>query len=172
MDLMLGLVIAGGAVAVSFALAAKSRPFSKKTAPTYKKKRLLNGSELKLHGILERWRRQHAKHLHLACQVSYGAFIGAKDRTEWNRVRFKMADFVFYGPDGYVRAIVEYDGHGHSGNSKADFEKVRERDQIKNDAAIAANIPLIRVPPEISADMIAETLTEVLCPPQETVVIK
>lgn len=134
-------------------------------------KRIVNQSEGRLYVTLERWRRDKARDLNLSTQVSYGSFIAAKKIEDWRKIGSKHADFVFWGRDGYVRAIIEFDGGGHYGNSRDAAEKTRQRDEVKNAAALSANIPLIRIPAESSVSDIIEALESVLLPKQDPVVV-
>lgn len=163
------LLAAFTAVVIPFAIWAVKRNVKKRV---YSAKRIVNQSEGKLYVALERWRRENAKELNLSTQVSYGAFIGAKKHEDWRAIASKHADFVFWGRDGYVRAIIEFDGEGHYGDSKDAADKVRQRDEIKNAAAISANIPLIRIPASASNDDIVEALGTVLRPKREPIVVK
>lgn len=131
------------------------------TAASFAARPLLNKSEARLYSILERWRRDHGRGLNLSTQVSYGAFLSA-EKPAWQTIAAKHADFVFWRPDGYVRAIIEFDGDGHYGNSKVEATKVIERDRIKNQAALSANIPLIRIPSDATSEEIRSTLDEIL----------
>ena len=130
-------------------------------APAFSARPLLNKSELWLYRTLERWRRDHARTLNLSAQVSYGSFLNAENGG-WRSVASKHADFVFWGEGGHVRAIIEFDGAGHYGNSRAEAAKVRDRDRIKNQAALSANIPLIRFPASSTAEDVHRILAEVL----------
>lgn len=159
--LMLGSFAVIVVLAAAWQLQAR---FGARSQQVYTSKRLLNASEGKLYVTLERWRRENARDLNLSTQVSYGAFIGAKERDDWRKVAVKHADFVFWGRDGYVRAIVEFDGSGHYGDSREAAQKVQARDEIKNAAAISANIPLIRIPQGTSQKDLEETLAAVLLP--------
>lgn len=138
----------------------------------YSAKRIVNASEGKLYVILERWRRERACDLNLSTQVSYGAFIAAKEHDDWRKIASKHADFVFWERDGYVRAIVEFDGSGHYGDSRSAAQKVKERDEVKNAAAISANIPLIRIPQGSTQQDIEATLNAVLAPEQSPKVVR
>jgi hypothetical protein len=131
----------------------------------FRSKSLLNRSEARLYSLMERWRCENARCLRLSPQVPYGAFIGSRFKSNWLSIAFKRADFVFWDADGYVKAIVEFDGSGHYGDSRRSAKKVRARDGLKNKAAFAAKIPLIRVPQMASREDILEALTSVLLPP-------
>jgi hypothetical protein len=135
-------------------------------APPFSARPMLNNSEFRLYRTLERWRRQYAPTLNLSAQVGYGSFL-TSETDDWRSIASKHADFVFWGQDGYVQAIIELDGAGHYGNSRAEAAKVRERDRIKNAAALSANIPLIRIPQNSSAQDIHRTLAEVLVTPPQ-----
>jgi hypothetical protein len=130
-------------------------------APPFSARPMLNTSEFRLYRALERWRREHAPRLNLSAQVGYGSFL-TSETDDWRSIASKHADFVFWGQDGYVQAIIELDGDGHYGNSRTEAAKVRERDRIKNAAALSANIPLIRIPQNSNAQDIHRTLAEVL----------
>lgn len=145
---------------------------SRKAEGAYSSKRIVNASEGKLYVVLERWRRERARDLNLSTQVSYGAFIAAKEHDDWRKIASKHADFVFWGRDGYVRAIVEFDGSGHYGDSRNAAQKVKDRDELKNAAAISANIPLIRIPQGSSQQDIEQMLSAVLAPEQGPKVVK
>lgn len=145
---------------------------TRKSGGEYSSKRIMNASEGKLYIVLDRWRRERARDLNLSTQVSYGSFIAAKDHEHWRKIAAKHADFVFWGRDGYVRAIVEFDGSGHYGDSRTAAQKVKERDEVKNAAAISANIPLIRIPQGSTQKDIEDTLNAVLAPEQSPKVVK
>ncbi len=143
----------------------------KRRAAPYEAKQIVNATEGKLYSLLEKWRRENARHLNLSTQVSYGSFIGAKNKADWLRIASKHADFVFWGRDRYPKAVIEYDGAGHYGSSREAARKVKERDGIKNKAVCSANIPLIRIPANASERDIVDTLNRVLLPPAPTSVI-
>jgi len=162
-DMLILPIIATFALILILALRTKhfiGKP--QNTNDTYSSKRLLNVSEGKLYTSLEKWRRANARELNLSAQVCYGAFISADDDEMWRKIAFKQADFIFWGRDGYVKAIIEFDGSGHYGRNSNDAQKAKSRDQIKNAAAMSANIPLIRIPQNASPSDIDKTISDVL----------
>lgn len=136
-------------------------PVLKNAAP-YSSRALMNASEARLYVVMERWRRSKARDLTISPQVSYGAFLAAKGKPAWLRIASKRADFVIWDSDGLVRAIIEFDGKGHYGKNSRDKIAVKKRDKLKNDAARAAAIPLIRIPPTATSTQIEQTLEMVL----------
>ncbi|RWR30539.1 DUF2726 domain-containing protein [Sinirhodobacter populi] len=132
------------------------------TLPEYRAQPIINGSELKLYYKLERWRRKHAPNHSLSVQVKYGSFITASSPKIRGLVQNSVADFVLWGPDRYVRVIIEFDGAGHYGDSLTDAAAAKERDRKKNAAALSANIPLIRVGQDTPEGEIEQALIKVL----------
>lgn len=165
-------VLLVGCIALVGTAVIRGRGGRKVETAAYSAKPILNKSESKLYWMLERWRRENAKDLVLSTQVAYGSFLTTKNLADWNRVAAKHADFVFWGRDNYVKLIIEFDGAGHYGSNRNAAENARRRDEIKNAAAIAAGIPLVRVPQSATADELRKILEVVLCPEQQPIVVK
>lgn len=152
------------AVAVVLLVVGRSRAAGPARALSYSSRPILNASEGRLYQVLERWRRENARHLNLSVQVAYGSFLSAEATDDWRKVAAKHADFVFWGKDRFVKAVIEYDGAGHYGSSREEAQKVAERDRVKDAAVSSANIPLIRIPQNASEADIRATLAQVLTP--------
>ncbi|ARO16021.1 plasmid pRiA4b ORF-3-like protein (plasmid) [Ketogulonicigenium robustum] len=131
----------------------------------YSSKQLMNKSEFRLYNLLNRWRHENRPDLILSPQVPYGAFIQAQGNL-WRGLVAKRADFVIWSKDGFVRAIIEYDGPGHHGKNSASARKVIERDKLKDKAALKANFALIRVYEDTSeADILADIINTAVADP-------
>ena len=79
-----------------------------------------------------------------------------------NQSKYRSPKFDFFIPEGNY--LIEYDGQQHFSytnvgwNDKEHFEKVQERDNIKNDYCRKKNIPLIRIPYTQYNDLCIEDL--------------
>lgn len=154
-------VIVAAAVVLFFA--GRVLPLFSKSAP-YRKKPLLNKSELRLYSTLLRWTRQNRPNLHVSCQVSYGEFLSHRSLSHFRKINSKRADFVIFDNTASVLAVVEFDGSGHWGGSTQARRNAERRDRIKDAAVRSAGIPMIRIGPADNVDGIAARLSELIPP--------
>lgn len=137
----------------------------------YSSKRMMNRGEFRLFSIIDKWRREKARDLSLSAQVSYGSFIRNDDIRKWRDIASLRADFVLVGQDGYVKAIIEFDGEGHYGDNVVQAAKVEDRDLRKNTAAVESGISLLRIPAQASVIEIRECLDRELLVDAKPVVV-
>lgn len=129
------------------------------SAPDCVRASMLNQSERGLLGVLTAFCASEATWLTVSPQVSYGAFLSTRDRNRWRDISRKRADFVLWSPaDGFVYAVVEFDGSGHWGRQKNEYEAARNSDLVKNHACSTAGIPIIRVLQDYAPSAVRETL--------------
>ena len=124
---------------------------------------MLNEGERRLLAVLSEFCARHASWLTVSPQVSYGAFLNTRERGRWREISRKRADFVLWSPrDGFVYAVVEFDGAGHWGRQKNEYEAARNSDAVKNHACATAGIPIVRVLQDYAPSAVRETLLRAL----------
>jgi len=106
---------------------------------------LLNKSEHRLWIEIEGWRVKSSPRLTLSAQVSYGEFLSSQRTDHYRAINTKRADIVLWDDHGMVRAVIEYDGRGHWGDTPQDADRAQHADLLKNRALASAGIPLLRV---------------------------
>ncbi|PZQ48798.1 MAG: hypothetical protein DI556_13365 [Rhodovulum sulfidophilum] len=133
------------------------------SAPDCVRASMLNHSERGLLRVLTAFCANDATWLTVSPQVSYGAFLNTRDQNRWREISRKRADFVLWSQeDGFVYAVVEFDGSGHWGRQKDEYEAARNADLVKNHACSSAGIPIIRVLQDYAPSAVRDTLREAL----------
>lgn len=128
----------------------------------YHSRPLLNHSEIKVWRHLDQWRSQKAPALQISTQVAYGEFLGTTRDDHYRAINTKRADFTLWDKDGHVRAVIEFDGKGHWGDTDDDAQRASHADQIKNRALSSAGIPLLRVAAGYSVSELHSSLDQLL----------
>lgn len=128
----------------------------------YHSRPLLNHSEIKVWRHLDQWRSQKAPALQISTQVAYGEFLGTTRDDHYRAINTKRADFTLWDKDGHVRAVIEFDGKGHWGDTDDDAQRASHADQIKNRALSSAAIPLLRVAAGYSVSELHSSLDQLL----------
>ena len=103
----------------------------------YKKRKLVNSSEMELLEALEK--RLSFKGYRVLVQANYGSFLSHIDKDIFFQINCKRADFVIMNRFGYPEAVIEYNGEGHYQNNSS------LRDDIKELACQSAELPFIRI---------------------------
>ena len=155
------LLLVGGIV-VALVLLSAVLGGGKDAYGTFARTPLLNATERKLAGVLERAARDtFGPTTRLLAQVSYGEFVKGGDRSAQARINQKRADFVLVDGAFEVLCVVEYQGRGHHGSSREDRADAEHRDKVKRAACASAGIPLVEVPPKFDAGSVAKLLAAV-----------
>jgi hypothetical protein len=153
--LIIGMMVLFGALLMS---APKQDVSDKKS---YQRKALLNSSEKKLLGDLDKVARDLFGHgARVVFQVSYGEFLKGEDRSAFASINQKRADFVIVNPNIDVLCVVEYQGAGHYGRGEAARANAIKRDQIKREACESAGIAFVEIPNKFTRESVARLVAE------------
>ncbi len=96
---------------------------------------LLNKQEIKVYEALLKNIQNHTNHqFKVFAQVSLGEILKNPDRSSFNRINQKRADFCIVDQNYLPIAIIEYHGGGHY---KGNYQ---ERDQVKQQASEYAGL--------------------------------
>lgn len=131
----------------------------------YAARPLLNASEKRLFSVLlSAVKTLPGPPVRVMCQVSYGEFLSSRSTRAFFRINAKRADFLLVDHEFQPLLVVEYQGAGHYGQSRAARASARARDKVKRRALLSAGIPLMEIPARYDARSIRETLHETLRP--------
>lgn len=119
------------------------KPSESQSDEPFSKRPLLNKSELKIFKILI---NAATPDFDVMCQVSYGAILSNKDFGKYMSINSKRADFMLFDAELKVRAVVEYQGSGHFGQTEQGRSRAAKSDQIKRTALQQAGVPLLEIP--------------------------
>ncbi len=121
--------------------------------PSFEARPILNKSELRLYRMLcaelpAGWT--------VMCQMSYGAFLRNRSFKRYMTVNAKRADLVVLDPSLTIAAVIEYQGSGHYGNSKASRDKAAKSDRVKRQALSEAGLPLLEIPAKFDQALVRD----------------
>lgn len=155
------LLVIGGIV-VALVLLSAVLGGGKNAYGTFTRTPLLNATERKLAGVLERSAQTvFGPTTRLLAQVSYGEFLKGGDQAAQARINQKRADFVLVDARFEVLCVVEYQGRGHHGSSPEARANAEHRDKVKRAACASAGIALVEVPPTFNAASVTKLLEAV-----------
>jgi len=122
---------------------------------------LMNRSETRVFRHIHRYLQARSLPLFVSPQVSYGGFLQTQDRSQWRKVNFKRADLVIWDYDGNVKAVLEYDGEGHRGNTVQQGLRADAADAVKDTACTSAGIPVVRILPGYNSANLDQALDSI-----------
>lgn len=136
-------------------------PRKKIGASPFKKKPLMNKSEIRLFKMLQ---QELPSGWTVLCQVSYGGFLSNRNFGKFMSMNSKRADFVILNPLSEVTVVVEYQGSGHYGNTEKSRSRAEASDQAKRQALSQAAIPLFEIPSKFDRDFVRSFANAVIGP--------
>ncbi len=121
--------------------------------PSFEARPILNKSELRLYRMLcaelpAGWT--------VMSQMSYGAFLGNRSYKRYMTINAKRADLVVLDPSLTIAAVIEYQGGGHYGSSKASRDKAVKSDRVKRQALSEAGLPLLEIPAKFDQALVRD----------------
>lgn len=118
-------------------------------------------------GCLKRSSKEKMIDLYLqSLGVNFAQQVTFSDCANENTLRF---DFGVYNEDNQLVHLIEYDGGQHFFPVKAwggeeTFNKIKRRDEIKNEYCAKNNIPLLRLPYTLTDEEIKQEITNIINP--------
>lgn len=113
---------------------------------------LLNRSEARLFGVVERVCAELAPDWRVMAQVSMGEILSSPNDEAYRAINSKRVDLLIVGPNGHALHAIEYQGSGHHLGPAA------TRDAVKKEALRKAGVGYVEVksgdtPTEIKAQL-------------------
>jgi hypothetical protein len=105
----------------------------------FSRRRLLNASETRLLGVIDRVVADLAPTWRVMAQVSLGEILGSEDTDAYRAINSKRVDLLIIDNDGWPRHAIEYQGSGHHLGPAA------TRDAVKKEALRKAGISYVEV---------------------------
>ncbi len=127
-------------------------------------KAVLNKTEQRLYGVLVSVVGEMMPHAKVLCQVSYGEFLRSNNRKAFWSINARRADFLIVDDVFAPFAVIEYQGHGHSGSSRRSARAARQGDRIKERACRSAGVAWIEIPARFTVADVSNTLEAALNP--------
>lgn len=163
-----------GMIAVFVGLALLFGPMTRRRGPrrgdsadaaavaAFQMRPVLNASERRLHRDIERLLPQHFHpRARLLSQVSIAEFVYAPDKEDFRTIAASRVDMLIVDPGFQPLCAIEYQGAGHYGADPQARARTRTRDWAKRKALRIAGVPLVEIPAEYDAALLADRLGDV-----------
>lgn len=123
---------------------------------------VLNASERRLHRDIERLLPQHFHpSARLLSQVAIAEFVYAPEKSDFRTIAASRVDMLIVDSGFQPLCAIEYQGAGHYGADTQARAKTRTRDWAKRKALRIAGVPLVEIPAEYDAALLADRLGDV-----------
>lgn len=123
---------------------------------------VLNASERRLHTDIERLMPQiFPPRARILSQVSIAEFVFAPNKADFRTIAASRVDMLIVDSGFQPVCAIEYQGAGHFGASVEARAQTRRRDWDKRRALRIAGVPLVEIPAEYDAKLLAERLGDV-----------